>query len=676
MFNTLVEAVLSHGSKIGDKPAIILKNTVLTYGKLSAQIRTAAWHLQKEYGICAGDRVMISGLSKPEYLVVFLGIQYLHAITVPLDKAWLEDTVLRLYDFIQPKIVITDMTIRRADVPVVSLRSFYAGVLEDDNTGTDVEYDLPREDSIAEMLFTTGTTGTPKGAMLTYGNIRSITNNNIEGVGILPEDVVLDALPLCHSLGLREARMTLYVGATLVIQNGFSFPRELRNNIEGFQCTGFVCVPATMEQLTRSVEGFQELFGHFRYMEIGAGSLSYDLRKRLPQMLPGTQIYNTWGSSETGGVIFLDVNHRQDKIAALGKPVSAAKIKVIGENGEEIHATSIENAGRLAVYGDMTMAGYYNMPEVNQATLVDGWLYTNDLVYTDDEGFVYMLGRADDIINVGGEKVSPIEVENIATEYEKVRDAACIGVPDQIMGQIPVLFVQVDDPFSAEDLIHFLTGKMESYKLPKEIIRVNEIPRNRMKKLDRKAVRKLWEQRNVSDETENDFIQTLLSRHSVRKFTDQRIDKNVLYTLISAGIHAPSGHNLQTWRFTVVTNREVIEKIRETGQRVASREGTGFYGFNNPDTLILVSNDARNDCGIQDASCATENILLAAHALGLGGCWLNGLTRICDQPEIRELLTDLGIPNQHKLYSMIALGYPASEEKAPARRTDVVYWVN
>ena len=673
MFSTLVEAVLSHSESNGDKPAIILKKRVLSYFQLGKQIRETAKILREQYGISAGDRVMVSALSKPEFLVVFLGIQYLHAITVPLDRVWLEETVFQLYEFVRPKIVITDMLIQRAGVPVISLRELYGDILAGKDSGS--EYILPDMNCTAEMLFTTGTTGMPKGVLLTYGNIRAITNNNIEGVGIRPDDVVLNALPLCHSLGIREARMTLYTGATLVLQNGFSFPRELRENIQEFNCTGFVCVPATMEKLTRSVEGFAELFSHFRYIEIGAGSLSYDLKKRLPKMLPDTNIYNTWGSSETGGVIFLDVKHRQDKTASLGKPVTSARIKVIGDNGDEIHATSIDNAGRMAVYGEMIMSGYYNMPEINRITLVDGWLVTNDLVYTDDDGFVYMLGRADDMINVGGEKVSPIEVENVATEYDKVRDAACIGVTDEIMGQVPVLFVQSDDPFSEAELAHFIASRLETYKVPKVICRVSEIPRNRMKKLERKAVMELWENRNNKTEPGGGFIQTLLSRHSVRDFTDKKIDKGILETLIAAGIQAPTGHNLQTWRFTVVMNADVISRIKAVGKEVAAREKTGFYGFNNPDALILVSNDRRNDCGAQDASCAAENILLAAHALGLGGCWLNGLTRICDQPEIRRILDEMGIPQSHLIWAMIALGYPASEDKKPVRKTDVVAWI-
>ena len=679
-YATLIEAVLAHAREIPEKPAVCFKKTVLNYRELARQMQVSAGILSSRYGIGEGDRVMLSGLSKPEYIVFFLGVQYLHAVTIPLDKVWLEDTVVKMYDFISPKCVITDMKFTREEVKRISMKELYAEVVSggtggDPAGGNAMDYTLPDPELVAEMLFTTGTTGTPKGAMLTYKNIRSITKNNIYGVEFQNDDVVLDALPLCHSLGLREARMTLYAGATLVIQNGFTFPKELRANMDEYKCTGFVCVPATMERLTRTVKDFAELFGRFRYLEIGAGSLSYDLKKRLPKLLPKSDIFNTWGSSETGGVIFLDVKRRHDKITALGRPVSTAEIRVIGENGKAIKATSIDNAGRLSIRGAMTMAGYFNMPEVNAETIVDGWLITNDLVYTDEEGFVYMLGRADDIINTGGEKVSPLEVENVATEFPAVRDAACIGVADEILGQVPALFVAVDDPFSVEELRHFLAERLEPFKLPGEIIRIGEIPRNRMKKLDRKAVRRLWDEKNAEPAVDATLLESILSRHSVRQFTEERIPREVLEKLVQAGIQAPSGHNLQTWRFTVVRNKEKIEEIRETGAGVAAREKTGFYGFNNPDTLILVSNDIRNDCGIQDASCAAENILLAAHSMGLGACWLNGLMRICDQPEIRGLLDSLEIPSTHKVWAMIALGYPAAGDKTPARKTDVVSWV-
>ena len=505
MFQTIVEAVLDHAANRGTKKALIMKKEAITYAGLGKLVRKSAQILSSEYHVRAGDKVMIAGLSKPDYIVIFLGIQYLHAVTVPLDKVWHEDTLRNMAALIRPVLIISNKAVRQTDVRQVTLKDLYREIagagITDDSDGVDggfAEYRLPDMDSVAEMLFTTGTTGAPKGVMLTCGNILSITKNNIEGVGFREDDIVLDALPLCHSLGLREARMALYAGGTLVIQNGFNFRKELCAALRENQCTGFVCIPAAMEALTRTLPDFADVFGRLRYIEIGAGSLSYGMKKRLPAMLPDTDIFNTWGSSETGGVIFLDVRRRPDKSASLGKPVSSARIGIIGRDGRQISARDIDHAGRLAIRGEMTMAGYYEMPELNRETLVDGWLCTNDLAYTDDEGFVYMAGRADDIINVGGEKVSPVEVENAATEYGPVRDAACIGVddPEGIMGQVPVLYVVTDDAdsFSGDRLMRFLAQRLEIYKLPKQILRVGEIPRNRMEKLDRKAVRKLWEE--------------------------------------------------------------------------------------------------------------------------------------------------------------------------------------
>ena len=502
MYQTIVEAVLDHAKYHPAKNALIIKKETVDYGGLGNLVRKCAKVLREKYHIHAGDKVMITALSRPEFLVIFLGVQYLHGVTIPLDKSWHKDTLLKMAAFIRPEMIISNKTLGETDVRQAGIKDLYREIMEIREESLEEyqmqeEYQLPEENQVAEILFTTGTTGTPKGAMLTYGNILSITKNNIEGVGFREDDIVLDALPLCHSLGLREARMVLFSGGTLVLQNGFSFLKELCHNMEAYQCTGFVGIPAVMERLCRSLPDFEKFFGQLRYMEIGAGSLSYDMKKSLPALLPNTEIFNVWGSSETGGVIYLDVRRRQDKIAALGKAVTAAKIGIIGQDGRRILARGINHAGRMAVCGQMTMAGYYNMPEAGRETLADGWLFTNDLVYMDDEDFIYMIGRADDIINVGGEKVSPAEVENAASEYAFVRDAACIGVedPERIMGQVPVLYVAAEGkgPFPEDRLMKYLSRKLEIFKLPKQILYIREIPRNRMGKIDRNELRRIWE---------------------------------------------------------------------------------------------------------------------------------------------------------------------------------------
>lgn len=225
-----------------------------------------------------------------------------------------------------------------------------------------------------------------------------------------------------------------------------------------------------------------------------------------------------------------------------------------------------------------------------------------------------MLGRVDDIINVGGEKVSPIEIENISCTYGNIQECACIRGIDKKgnYDEIPVLFVvPVHAEFNEREFLSFLSERVEQYKLPKEIMYIDKLPRNTM----------------------------------------------------------------QTWKFTVITSKAEIASLKETIPLVAKRKGIYFYGFNNPDALILVSNDTRNQYGIQDSSCAIQNIMLSAHSLGIGSVWINALMKICNEPEIREKLNSYKIPADHNVWGMVALGYPANHPSPLAKRVDVVEWI-
>lgn len=676
MYKTLVEAVLAHGadSELSGKMAIGWRKERYSYAELCGLIKKTAAKLSKDFGISKGDNVMMTAVPGVEYIVILLAVQYLGATTVPLDKNAKEQNLLTLYQFINPKLILTDIKVE--SFPVVSQKGFYKEMLaEEENLF--VEYVCPEMDGVAEMLFTTGTTGVPKGVMLSYGNIYASIHNTWNGTGMLGTDTVLIPLPLNHSLGMRVFRTALYCGASVVIQNGFAFAKELENNINTFGCTAMVSVPASMDLIMRQMqEHFPEIIGKLRYMEVGAGSLSYDLKKKLAAMLPNTRIVNTWGSTETGGAIFLNVSERLDKYTSLGKPIEGVEIKMVDEAGNKIEARSVETAGRMALKGTMCMKGYYNLPEENKKALVDGWLYTNDIVYQDEEGFVYMLGRADAIINVGGEKVSPIEVENIAQEFEQIRECGCIGVedPDGILGYIPVLYVVPEGTFDKNALVKYLTTKLESYKIPQKFVEIDALPRNRMQKLDYKELKCLWAE-NGAESLVNPVLNNIFNRHSVRDFTDQSIAKSKLERIVQAGIYAPTGHNLQTWKFTVIQDAEKISELRSVIEKTAKEQELKLYGFNNPVALILISNDRRNENCIQDSACAAENIMLAATSYGIGTVWLNHLKKISDCPEIRELLNSYGIPESHIVWATIGMGYPAGEVKSPLRKLDVVEWV-
>lgn len=678
--DTLVNRISELAEKQPDKIALAFKKEQLTYGQLFSKIIAVSEGL-KELGVAKGDRVCFSAISKPEMVVVYLGIQMCGGIAVFLDKNSTAQNMAMIYEETQSKLLLTDKPMREygEKCNLFSMKKLYAEsnveqVSEKNNYSIN-----PKEEDIAELLFTTGTTGKPKGVILSYKAVYHILSNTIDGIGIREDDRVLLPLPLNHSFALRVLRAVLYRGATIILQNGFTFATEIEKNITTYDCTALAAVPASYEVMKSQMQDkFVQILNKLRYMEFSAGSLSIKQRKEITTLLPDVQIFNTWGSSETGGVIFCNVNEvvkSDKKVGMLGKCHPSTQIKVIDSNGNTIKSDE-KNPGKMVLKGDMQMSGYWKMPELTEKTLVDGWLLTGDLVYQDEDGDIFILGRADDIINVGGEKVSPIDVENTAGQYKDVKECACIGVedPDGILGQVPILFVTAEVGYDEKEFKKYLAEKMERYKIPYKCILLDELPRNRMQKIDRKELRKIWSNQGDTD-LMNPVMQVILSRHSIRKFTNQNISSEMLELILKAGYHAPSGHNLQSWKFTVLTKEEDIQMLKRITKETATQQKVNFYGWENPKVLVLISNDSRNQYGCQDASCAAENIMLAASSYGIGSVWLNPLMTLRNEMPVKELLDNYEIPENHIIWAAVALGYPVANGVALAKRENVIHFV-
>ena len=268
MYQTIVQAVLAHAKETPDKLAIGFKKIRITYGELGIQVRAFAQKLQQEFGIEKGDFIMISAVSKPEYIVGYLAVQYLGGVSIPIDKSAKLENILDVYEYAQPKILLADGKVLHEKIRVASLKGVYADCLEIPEEELTVAYQEHSDEELSEILFTTGTTGKPKGTMLSVANIYASTHNTWHGVGMQTDDVVLLPLPLNHSVGMRVTRTIFYIGATLILQNGFTFAQELEKNIEGFHCTGLVSVPASIELVYRQMQDkFAGIMGNLRYME-------------------------------------------------------------------------------------------------------------------------------------------------------------------------------------------------------------------------------------------------------------------------------------------------------------------------------------------------------------------------------------------------------------------------
>lgn len=658
----------------GDTPlkeAVIFKDETLCYRDLCFKMEAVASFL-RDKGIKKGDRVCFSTPSKPQMVYTYLGIVLVGAVAVFLDKNATADSVNHIYNTTEAKILLWDKPLEKYEQNIV--RYPMKGTYEPyEKTEISMIYEIPDKDEISEMLFTTGTTSAPKGVVHTYESVYAILQNTILGVSVSQEERVLLPLPLNHSFALRVLRAVLYQGATLILQNGFTFAKNAEDNILNHHCTAMACVPASYEVMKSQMkEKFSQVMSKLSYIEFGAGSLNVKQRKEITSLLPGVRIYNTWGSSETGGVIFGDVSQMvkdENLIGALGKVISKAKVRVVN--------------GRMALAGSMLMKEYFKNTDLTKETLFTEdnirWLLTGDCVSVTDEGYVFMKGRADDILNVGGEKVSPIEVSEMASLYQGIKECVCVGEEDEILGQHPILAAVIDSSFDEGNLMRFLSQKLERYKLPARVVILDELPKNAMSKIDKNRLMALLQSKDEVMDTgcngKREFLDVIFNRRSIRNFLDKEIPKESMDLILKAALQAPSGRNMQTWQFFVLQKQEDILNLKEAIKTAVEKAHVKMYGFENPKALILVTNDIRNKTGCQDASCATENMLLAASALGLGGCWLNPLLSLREVSPVKELLDEFGVPKNHVVYSAVALGYPADEGKKIQRKDSVIHFV-
>lgn len=678
---TELERVLYHAETEPDKIALRFKKQSLTYGELGKAVKKAAYKL-KIMEVNAEDYILLGAPSRMEYIIAYLALHYVGAIVIPMNKTNTMETVDYICSLFPVRYFFTDDTRMKERTDYASLKELCNYEEEVGKEVLQESYYIEDENGISEILFTTGTTGQPKGAVFSYKGIAANTQNTVRGSIMEESDVLLLPVPLNHSFGLRMMRTALYVGATIVLQSGFMFAKELETNINEYHCTCLACVPSALQIIYQQAgERYTEFLGKLRYIEFSTGALDVTARKRLSDELPNTKIINSWGSTETGGVLFIEIQSEKQKITSAGRPVEGVEIKVVNEQGKEI-ISSKENPGRLAMSGDMIMSEYCNNPVLTQQTIQNGWLFTNDLSYIDSEGYVYLLGRIDDIINVGGEKVAPVEVEKYVNEIEGIAESGCIGVedPKKILGQVPVVYIVKKNQEIEEETIRKHLGQcMPSYMIPQYIRFTDNIPKNYLGKTDRKELKKAWEKESRAEEAvtaDNEIVKNMLARRSVRNFSDKPIEKIYLEKILECARFAPSGHNMQTWRFTVIQSQDNISRLKEITRNVAKEKKTSFYGFMNPKVLIIVSNDRRNVCAVQDSACAIENIMLAANSYGIGSCWLNSWIAISDEEIIRNELRTYQIPDTHIVYGIVALGYSSGIVKTPAKKQDVIVYAD
>ena len=476
MVESILERIEKWGRETPDKTAVCDNHGSITYSELVEQIHKRSTELLN-LGIGKQDRVMIVAKPVIQYVVTYFALNCINAVCIPVGNRIKSKQLEGITNDISP--------------------SFFISGYEDNDTGIICEKKERITSSsvgdVIEILYTTGTTGESKGVMLTNRNLVAGAENVAYGGGIKTDDVNLLPAPLHHAFGLASLRGTFYSGATLVLQDGFTSIKEIFGKITKYKVTAMYLVPSAVPMmLVQTGNNLGALLRGIRKLEFGTAPLDDSMRKILMEQLPGVHIYNAYGATEASRSIYMDITDDMNKLSATGKAAVNTTIKIANpENQDEFLRTG--EIGRIVVFGPMVMEGYFGNEELTEQVIHDGGFYSSDIGYVDDDGFVYLLGRDKDIFNIGGEKVSPKEIENIAYDSNIVRECACVDGGDsaKTKGSIPVLFVVYKDktPENEKALKTYMTQNLERIRLPGAYVTCDELPRNYMGKLEREKLR-------------------------------------------------------------------------------------------------------------------------------------------------------------------------------------------
>lgn len=463
----LLLAIKSNVEKQPQKIAIIANEEEVTYAMLWDNTLRAA-HILMDLGLQVGDRILLSAKKEVEFLYLYLGAQVIGVINVLVDSDQNEKRLDFIEQEVQPKFCFGYVA-KRTPSRMFSDLDFDNALAE-----SFVVTGLT-DNSIAEILFTTGTTGSPKGVCLSYSNIFCSATNINDFIQNTSEDTEILCLPVCHSFGMGRVRCNLIKGATLILVGNFANVRLFVNTIEKYKVTGFGIVPAAWAYV-RKISGkrLEKYADQLRYIEIGSAAMSIETKREMLEMFPNTRICMHYGLTEASRSSFVEF-HDEEHLSSIGKPVNKhVNIKIFDHNGEEL---SNGEVGEICVKGNMVMTRYLREVD-SQNSFWGGYFRTGDNGYIDSDGYIYLLGREKELINVGGKKVSPIEIEDAIISLG-VGDCVCIPIkdPNGILGEVVKCYIlKGSTTLTFAKISESLTNLLEAYKRPVEYDWIESIP--------------------------------------------------------------------------------------------------------------------------------------------------------------------------------------------------------
>jgi amino acid adenylation domain-containing protein len=496
-----------------DKTALIAGERRLAYHEIDSSANSLA-HALREAGVAYGDRVAVFLDNSPEAVISIFGILKADAAFVVLNPTIKADKLAYILNNCRTTALITHAS--RWEVAGAAAKkapSLKAVVIAGDRgewiagpctvlRWEEIQKRYPTERparqtidiDIASLVYTSGTTGNPKGVVLTHQNMVSASTSITTYLENTANDIILSVLPLSFDYGLYQILMAAQFGGTVVLEKSFLYPYAVINLLKKEKVTGFPIVPTISAILLQLEELGKERFEHLRYLSNTAAALPVSHIRGLQRVFPGARIYSMYGLTECKRVSYLPPEELERRPTSVGKGMPNEQVYLVDEENRVITKPGV--AGELVIRGANVMKGYWELPEETARMLRPGrfpWeqvLYSGDLFTMDEEGFLYFVSRKDDIIKSRGEKVSPIEVERVLYEIPGIVEAAVVGMPDETLGEAVKAFVVLEkgSALTAKEIVAHCMKRLEDFMVPKIVEFRDSLPKTSSGKITKKGL--------------------------------------------------------------------------------------------------------------------------------------------------------------------------------------------
>jgi len=501
------EFLENSAARYPDKVAVIQDGDRATYHQLNTCADRLSAHLQT-IGVVNGDRVALLMENSVDYIIAYYAILKTGAAAVPINPGLKPDGLQYLLNDLEPSIIITnhkaERLLRAVDLTHLNLKNliirnpkqnwantpFAITTLEETlthPTNSTNPINSINPSTLSTIIYTSGSTGRPKGVMLSHANIVTNSASIIRSLNITHTDIQMVVLPFFYVMGKSLLNTHIAAGATVVINNRFMYPADVLNQMIVEHVTSFSGVPSTYAYLlNRSpLANCKEKLADLRYCSQAGGHMASAIKRSLRETLPEhTQIFIMYGATEASArLTCLDPKFFESKMGAIGTPIPDVSIKILDEQNREVPDGT---EGMLAAQGPNIMMGYWKDPQDTQRVLSQHGYHTGDIGYRDSEGFLYVTGRKDGLLKVGGHRVNPIEIEDFLISTDLLIEAAVIGVPDELMGnRLVALVVPKEDNLRPSDLMVQCAKYLTRHKNPSQILTIRTLPKSVNGKIDR-----------------------------------------------------------------------------------------------------------------------------------------------------------------------------------------------